>query len=92
MFELRGGFTPRRIAASIHPDTGQPYFWVGDYKTYPELPHELLNIWTQWDIAKDVLKVRPWHIEKDDYKAQSAPVRVFSSDNDVIGTFNKRMP
>ena len=34
----------------------------------------------------------PWHIEKIDDKAQSAPVRVFGSDNDVIGTFNKRMP
>ena len=66
---------------------------MGDYKNIPELPHELLNIWTQWDIAKDVLKSAcPWHVEKEDYKAQSAPVRVFSSDNDVIGTFNKRMP
>ncbi|HNJ86822.1 MAG TPA: bifunctional DNA primase/polymerase, partial [Agitococcus sp.] len=93
VFELRGGFTQDVLPPSIHPDTGQPYFWVGDYKNIPELPHELLNIWTQWDIAKDVLKSAcPWHIEKEDYKAQSAPVRVFSSDNDVIGTFNKRMP
>ena len=93
VFELRGGFTQDVLPPSIHPDTGQPYFWVGDYKNIPELPPGLLNIWTQWDIAKDVLKSAcPWHIEKDDYKAQSAPVRVFSSDNDVIGTFNKRMP
>lgn len=93
VFELRGGFTQDVLPPSIHPDTEQPYFWVGDYKNIPELPPELLNIWTQWDIAKDVLKSAcPWHIEKEDYKAQSAPVRVFSSDNDVIGTFNKRMP
>lgn len=93
VFELRGGFTQDVLPPSIHPDTGSPYFWVGDYKNIPELPPELLNIWTQWDIAKDVLKSAcPWHIEKEDYKAQSAPVRVFSSDNDVIGTFNKRMP
>ena len=93
VFELRGGLTQDVLPPSIHPDTGQPYFWVGDYKNIPELPSGLLNIWTQWDIAKDVLKSAcPWHIEKEDYKAQSAPVRVFSSDNDVIGTFNKRMP
>ena len=54
---------------------------------------ELLNIWTQWDIAKDVLKSAcPWHVEKEDYKAQSAPMRVFSGGgDDVIGAFNQRM-
>jgi len=67
--------------------------WVGVWSNIPELPPELLNIWTQWDIAKDVLKSAcPWHVEKEDYKAQSAPLRVFSSDNDVIGTFNNKMP
>ena len=58
VFELRGGFTQDVLPPSIHPDTNKPYFWVGDYKNIPELPLELLNIWTQWDIAKDVLKVR----------------------------------
>jgi len=93
VFELRGGLTQDVLPPSIHPDTGNPYLWVGDWSNLPTLPPELLNIWTQWDIAKDVLKSAcPWHIEKEDYKAQSAPVRVFNSDNDVIGTFNKRMP
>jgi len=93
VFELRGGLTQDVLPPSIHPDTNQSYVWVGDWSNLPTLPPELLNIWTQWDIAKDVLKSAcPWHIEKEDYKAQSAPVRVFSSDNDVIGTFNKRMP
>ncbi len=93
VFELRGGLTQDVLPPSIHPDTNQPYVWVGDWSNLPTLPHELLNIWMQWDIAKDVLKSAcPWHVEKEDYKAQSAPVRVFSSDNDVIGTFNKRMP
>lgn len=93
VFELRGGLTQDVLPPSIHPDTNRPYVWVGDWQQLPELPPELLNIWTQWDIAKDVLKSAcPWHVEKEDYKAQSAPVRVFSSDNDVIGTFNKRMP
>ena len=93
VFELRGGMTQDVLPPSIHPDTNKPYVWAGDWTNLPELPLELLNIWTQWDIAKDVLKSAcPWHVEKEDYKAQSAPVRVFSSDNDVIGTFNKKMP
>ena len=92
VFELRGGLTQDVLPPSIHPDTNRPYVWVGDWQQLPELPPELLNIWTQWDIAKDVLKSAcPWHVEKEDYKAQNAPMRVFSSDNDVIGTFNKRM-
>jgi hypothetical protein len=93
VFELRGGMTQDVLPPSIHPDTNKPYLWCGDWSNIPELPPELLNIWTQWDIAKDVLKSAcPWHVEKEDYKAQSAPLRVFSSDNDVIGTFNNKMP
>ena len=93
VFELRGGMTQDVLPPSIHPDTNKPYVWCGDWTQLPELPLELLNIWTQWDIAKDVLKSAcPWHIEKEDYKAQSAPLRVFSGgDNDVIGAFNQRM-
>lgn len=93
VFELRGGMTQDVLPPSIHPDTGRPYVWCGDWTKLPELPPELLNIWTQWDIAKDVLKSAcPWHVEKEDYKAQSAPLRVFNGgDNDVIGAFNQRM-
>ena len=93
VFELRGGMTQDVLPPSIHPDTNKPYVWAGDWTNLPELPLELLNIWTQWDIAKDVLKSAcPWHVDKEDYKAQSAPLRVFSGgDNDVIGAFNQRM-
>jgi len=93
VFELRGGLTQDVLPPSIHPDTGRPYVWVGDWQQLPELPPELLNIWTQWDIAKDVLKSAcPWHIEKEDYKAQAAPLRVFKGGHDdVIGAFNQRM-
>ena len=93
VFELRGGMTQDVLPPSIHPDTNKPYVWCGDWTQLPELPPELLNIWTQWDIAKDVLKSAcPWHVDKEDYKAQSAPLRVFSGgDNDVIGAFNQRM-
>ncbi|MCK4790220.1 MAG: AAA family ATPase [Desulfobacteraceae bacterium] len=30
---------------SIHPDTGKPYQWVGDYTQVPVLPPEILQIW-----------------------------------------------
>ena len=94
VFELRGGLTQDVLPPSIHPDTLRPYVWIGDWQQLPELPPELLNIWTQWDIAKDVLKSAcPWHVEKEDYKAQNAPMRVFSGGgDDVIGAFNAKMP
>lgn len=93
VFELRGGMTQDVLPPSIHPDTNKPYLWCGDWTNLPELPPELLNIWTQWDIAKDVLKSAcPWHVEKEDYKAQNAPMRVFKGGHDdVIGAFNQRM-
>ena len=64
VFELRGGFT-QDVFTLYSSRLDSPYFWVGDWQQLPELPPELLNIWTQWDVAKDVLKARvPWHIEK----------------------------
>jgi len=33
------------LPPSIHPDTGQPYGWVGDWRQRPVLPDELLRVW-----------------------------------------------
>lgn len=41
------------LPPSIHPDTGRPYQWqygdslIGDWRTLPELPARLLEIWTE---------------------------------------------
>ncbi len=51
-FELRcaaaTGLTMQDVLPpSIHPDTGKPYKWIGDWTNIPELPHELLTIWQE---------------------------------------------
>jgi len=33
------------LPPSIHPDTGKPYEWIGDWKQLPVLPDELLAVW-----------------------------------------------
>lgn len=33
------------LPPSIHPDTGKPYRWIGDWRKIPELPAELLTLW-----------------------------------------------
>lgn len=33
------------LPPSIHPETGKPYEWVGDWRRLPTLPDELLRLW-----------------------------------------------
>jgi len=33
------------LPPSIHPDTGKPYAWAGDWRNLPELPALLLSAW-----------------------------------------------
>lgn len=35
------------LPPSIHPDTGRPYTWVGDFSHIPQIPQGLLDIWLQ---------------------------------------------
>ena len=35
------------LPPSIHPDTGKPYTWMGDYKKLPMLPAQLFDYWKQ---------------------------------------------
>jgi len=49
-FELRcataGGKSVQDVLpGTIHPETGKPYFWVGDFTKLPSLPESLLRIW-----------------------------------------------
>lgn len=41
------------LPPSIHPDTGQAYEWVGDYRSLPTIPPELLTFWQGLAIAKE---------------------------------------
>ena len=49
-FELRcatrNGLTVQDVLPpSIHPDTGNPYEWIGDWTQLPELPETVLALW-----------------------------------------------
>lgn len=49
-FELRcaasNGTTAQCVLPpSIHPDTGKPYLWQGDWHTLPDIPADLLALW-----------------------------------------------
>lgn len=33
------------LPPTVHPDTGQPYKWVGDWKQLPTLPESLKKLW-----------------------------------------------
>ncbi len=43
------------LPPSIHPDTKQPYQWIGDWKNVPEIPPTLLALW-QLLLVKEVRK------------------------------------
>jgi hypothetical protein len=49
-FELRCGTSKSTsvqdvLPPSIHPDTGKPYEWVGDWRNLPPIPDALLALW-----------------------------------------------
>lgn len=49
-FELRcaaknGRTVQDVLPPSIHPDTGQPYQWQGDWRMLPDIPADLLALW-----------------------------------------------
>ncbi len=43
--ELRCAGVQDVLPPSIHPDTGKPYEWLGDWRHLPTLPQELLKLW-----------------------------------------------
>lgn len=46
-FELRGAGGQDLLPPSIHPETGRPYAWAGDWRALPPLPAPLLRLWGQ---------------------------------------------
>lgn len=43
--ELRCAGAKDTLPPSIHPDTGAPYEWSGDWRRLPRLPEPLLGLW-----------------------------------------------
>jgi PAS domain-containing protein len=62
VLELRAGAVQDVLPPSIHPDTGEPYRWEGDWRALPELPAELLAIWRGWSASKRAMEgACPWN-------------------------------
>lgn len=97
VFELRGGLVQDVLPPSIHPDTGQPYFWRTPPSAdgLPELPRELLNIWNNWEIFKPLgqgaCEWGPAPKERPAPKAKpSRPATTGASGStDVVGAYNQ---
>ncbi|MDH0894238.1 MULTISPECIES: bifunctional DNA primase/polymerase [unclassified Pseudomonas] len=95
VFELRAGTVQDVLPPSIHPDTGKPYIWRNPppAEGLLELPRDLVNIWTNWDIFKrDALAACAWapSAAKPPAKAKKAPPRKEAGDQpSVIDAFNR---
>lgn len=66
IFELRGGPGCQDVMPpSIHPETGEPYAWVGPVPAslddLPALPDVLLSLWERWAALEPVMRAAcPW--------------------------------
>ena len=77
------------LPPSIHPATGEPYAWAGDFRRIPGLPDELAAVWEMWDDAVRVMR----EADPCKAKAQTVPKREVrfhgsKSTGDVIGKWN----
>ena len=92
VFELRAGLVQDVLPPSIHPGTGKPYSWrtPPDSDGLPELPRDLLNIWTHWDVFKRMaLEACPWAPQPEQVAVRSTPPRAAAGDQpSVIDAFN----
>jgi len=65
IFEIRyqstGGKTHQDVLPpSIHPDTGKPYEWIGDWTNIPEVPQIFADLWANWgDVKPAILELDP---------------------------------
>jgi hypothetical protein len=91
VFELRAGSVQDVLPPSIHPDTGQPYTWSGPSiwdDGLPELPHELVVLWEQWDKFRPQLQdMCPWKPAKEFQPPRK--VRPKGDGTSVIDAFNE---
>jgi len=94
VIEFRAGSTQLQdvLPPSVHPATGRPYEWRGNFRRIPDLPGELAAIWADWETAKAAMqdadpnresRHRAGERRQIDYKSHK------SSDASVIDTFNR---
>lgn len=91
VIEFRAGNVHDSIWPSIHPETGKPYEWIGDWRNLPELPDCLQKIWHEWDLAKSAMQdACPWAQKQERAIPRSATLAARPPQHgDVIGSFNR---
>lgn len=90
--ELRAAGVQDVLPPSIHPDTQEPYRWQGDWQNIPELPAELLDVWTNWEAARQDMEVAcPWNDQPGaaSQRYDNVPRRTYAEGESVIAAFNE---
>ena len=94
VFEIRGTTNGAAVQdvlpPSIHPDTKRPYQWetpLVPVDQLPELPNELLQIWTDWEHAAPGLMSMLGDITKT-----KTPSSANADTLELIDTFNAKYP
>lgn len=88
IIEFRAGLVQDVLPPSIHPDTGKPYEWRGDWQNLPELPPQLVKAWHEWDLAKAAMKEADPNFEPPRISAEVRP-RSIGQGEGIIDKFNQ---
>ena len=90
VFELRCGYMQDVLPPSIHPDTGNPYQWIGE--TIQPLPFDLMALWYNWDLYEPIMiKADVLYNEAPPKKkGQGRPRSTRPKGRDYIGEWNEK--
>lgn len=71
------------LPPSIHPDTGKPYEWIGDWRVIPIIPTKLLELWQSLCVKREssaVVGTGPAMSELRDLVAKHSPNAPYDAD------------
>jgi len=89
VFELRTGTISDTLPPTIHPKTGNPYYWLNSPRDgIPPVPARLLEIWLDWEnFHREALKLCPWAPPPKETPPRKARTVEYSGPS-VIHAFN----
>lgn len=99
VLELRAGSVQDVLPLTVHPDTGEPYRWVGDIprrrEDLPLIPGPLLGLWLAWDRLRPMMEAAcPWApgATPEPTPTPSPASRAPHTGLSIIDTWNERVP